>query len=73
MSGLAEILLKENVIYTNSYLNMVKDTFDKLHLSREQMDIFLYGFNEYEEIYKDNKPLGKLTRDILKTYIEVKK
>lgn len=72
-SYVGEILLKENVIYTNSYLNMVKDTFDKLHLSREQMDIFLYGFNEYEEIYKDNKPLGKLTRDILKTYIEVKK
>ena len=61
-----EILRKKELIYTDTYLEMMNDTFTCLNFSREQIDTFLYGFNIDDDISKDTKPLGKLTRDILK-------
>ena len=39
-------------------------TFKKLNLSKEQLDIFLYGYSFDDDINKD-KILSKLTKDIL--------
>lgn len=59
-----EILMKKNLVYTESYLEMMNNTFTKLNFSNEQINAFLYGFDLSAEIYKDTKPLGKLTRDL---------
>lgn len=59
-----ELLMKKNLIYTNSYFDMMSKTFKKLNLSKEQLDIFLYGYSFDDDINKD-KILSKLTKDIL--------
>ena len=63
-SYVQELLMKKNLIYTNSYFNMMSKTFKKLHLSKQQLDIFLYGYSFDDDINKD-KILSKLTKDIL--------
>lgn len=59
-----EILQKKELIYTDTYLEMMNNTFNELNFTKEQIDTFYYGFNINDDINKDTKPLGKLTRDI---------
>lgn len=59
-----EILQKKELIYTDTYLEMMNNTFNELNFTKEQIDTFYYGFNINDDINKDTKQLGKLTRDI---------
>lgn len=62
---ISEIMLKNNIMYTDSYLEIIKKTFKELNLSKRDLELALYDFSLEEEIYLDQRPLGKLTRDIL--------
>lgn len=59
------LMIEKGKVYIDQYLNMMKKTFKNLHLSKEQLDLFLYGISHNEDIDK-NIPLTKLTKDILK-------
>lgn len=59
------MLFKKNVMYTEKYFDMMRDTFKSLNLSKSQINEQLYGFDEDTNIIDDDKPLGKLTRDII--------
>lgn len=59
-----ELLLKKNLIYNDSYLAMMQATFANLNLSKQYLDIFLYGYSFDENLDRD-KILEKLTKDIL--------
>lgn len=60
-----DMLFKKNVMYTEKYFDMMRDTFKFLNLSKSQINEQLYGFDEDTNIIDDDKPLGKLTRDII--------
>lgn len=61
-SYVQELLIKKNLIYTDSYFDMISKTFKSLNLSKEQLNIFLYGYSFNDDM---NKILSKLTKDIL--------
>ena len=62
-SYVKELLIKGNLIYTDSYLSMMSDTFKNLNLTNEDLQKFLYGYDFKND--KRDKTLGKLTKDIL--------
>lgn len=70
---ISEIMLKNNVMYTDSYLEIMKKTFKDLNLSKRDLELALYDFSLDEEIHLDQRTLGKLTRDILEFFNDEEK
>lgn len=61
----AELLVKKRIYSDGTYLEMLKNQFGDLNLNERELDMFLYGFN-WQDGEDINKPLSKLTYDIIK-------